>query len=97
MASVLVTITEITDDSSYPTRVEARLVDRFGKEHIFNDKLPIFLADEPTEIPCGGSIRCRVEEEREGFCIVDTSVPDDVEDDEECTRFEVDSRLVSMG
>lgn len=95
MADVSVTITEITDDGTYPMWAVARLTDRFGKEHVFHDKLPIFTAEEPTETPCAGIIRCVVEEERDGFCVIDTSLPDDVEDDEGGTRFEVAKELVS--
>ena len=96
MASVSVTIIKVTDDGTYPMWAEAQLTDRFGEVHIFRDKLPIFMAHDPTEIPCEGIIGCRVTEERDGYCIVDTSLPDDVEDDEGRTRFEVDKGLVSM-
>lgn len=93
MATVTVAITKIIDDRTYPMWAEVQLTDRFGKVHVFHDKLPIFTAEEPSEVPCEGIIRCVVEE-REGFCIVDTSLPDDVEDDEGCTRFEVARELV---
>ena len=96
MAEVRVTITKITDDGNYPMWAEAEFTDRRGVKHIFRDKLPVFAYDD-TDMTCPreGVLRCFIAEEKEESCIIDTALPDDVEDADGGTRFEVAKAQVS--
>ncbi|HCJ41372.1 hypothetical protein [uncultured Ruminococcus sp.] len=95
MAEVKVTITKITDTGGCPCFAEAEFTDRYGEKHVFRDKLPIFARDDTDmTVPREGIIRCTVIAETDGFCVIDTEFPDDVEDSEGRYRFETDERLV---
>ncbi|MBQ9542921.1 hypothetical protein [Ruminococcus sp.] len=95
MTEVKVTITEITDTGGYLRFASAEFTDRYGEKHVFSDKLPIFARDDTDmTVPRKGIIRCAVVGERDGFCVIDTEFPDDVEDSDGRYRFEVDERLV---
>lgn len=86
MAEVKVTITKITDTGGCPCFAEAEFTDRYGEKHVFSDKLPIFARDD-TDMTVSIA-------EMDGFCVIDTEFPDDVEDSEGRYRFETDERLV---
>ena len=86
MAEVKVTITKITDTGGCPCFALAEFTDRYGEKHVFSDKLPILARDDTDmTVPIA---------EMDGFCVIDTEFPDDVEDSEGRYRFETDERLV---
>lgn len=96
MAQVRVMITKITDNGAYPMWAEAELTDRNGVRHTFCDKLPIFAYDDMDDThPREGVLRCFIAEENEDSYIIDTACPDDVEDDNGQTRFEVNKTDVT--
>ena len=90
MAEARVMITKITDIGTYPLWAEAELTDRFGEKHVFRDKLPIFAYDDTdTACPREGAVRCFIKEENDTCYIIDTAHPDDIEDENGKTVFEV--------
>ncbi|SFC29430.1 hypothetical protein [Ruminococcus albus] len=90
MAEARVIITKITDDGTYPMCAEAELTDRFGKVHVFKDKLPIFAYDDTDDTcPREGVVRCFIKEENDSYYVIDTRYPDDVESEDGETWFEV--------
>lgn len=80
MVCVEVVVTRIID-LSQPIWVECKLEDVYGKEHVFQDKMPIFLKEYITEadLPAYGELRCVIIERNDGGIRIDTSKPDGVE------------------
>lgn len=91
MSSVIVTVTRIIETTGYPLWVECKLIDAYGNEHIFRDKMPIFLKNDVSEsdLPADGEIRCTVLSHKKDILRIDTSAPDDVESQNGETIFDV--------
>lgn len=92
-----VTITRYTSEDQ-PGWVECRLLDAFGREWLFEDKLPIFSAEDGigfhTSFPKEGMIRCEVLNRRRNnagaeIVTVDTELPDHVAARTGETKFDV--------
>lgn len=79
MYGLKVRIRRVTQNDSYPEKVECFLTDFEGQTHFFEDKLTAFSADPDPMIPGDGIIRCTVVREMPLFVEVDTSLPDGVE------------------
>lgn len=66
MSSVKVEITRFIDDAQ-PGLVECKLVDAYGREHLFVEKVPIVSLDDlgaSSSYPRPGSIGCEVVERK---------------------------------
>lgn len=87
-AATKVMITKITDES-FPIFVEAVLTDYHGKSHYFTDKLPIFSLEHTPDLPCEGAIRCVIIQDNGESCLIDTSIPDDVQSTQGVFSFKV--------
>lgn len=95
-ANLEITIDEIVDDSFYPGICKASFVDINGKKHIFTDKIPIFTTESNPDIPSKGLLRCEVVENKEDVVIINTEIPDCVEDQNGEYIFEVDISMVEF-
>lgn len=94
MLTLKVLVTHIIDKSAYPQWVQCKMYDANGKEHLFQDKLPIFCKNDKVELPCNGEIRCEEICRRENIVLIDTTHPDDVASIEGEQKFQVlDSQL----
>lgn len=94
---LLVTMTRYTSNDQ-PGWVECRLVDAYGREWLFEDKVPIINADYDigyhTSFPKDAIIRCTVVNRRrdvdgQEIVTVDTELPDHVEAKTGETKFDV--------
>ena len=90
MVCVEVVVTKIID-LSQPFWVECKLEDVYGKEHIFQDKMPIFFKKDVTEadLPVYGKLRRVIIGRDEKAIRIDTSKPDGVESKLGQTIFDV--------
>ncbi len=90
MVCVEVVVTKIID-LSHPLWVECKLEDAYGKEHIFQDKMPIFLKKDVTEadLPVYGELRCVIIGRDEKAIRIDTVKPDGVQSKLGQTIFDV--------
>ena len=81
MTYLKVCINKIWDTDWYPGLAECSLLDAFGVEHRFQDKIPIFYGREliPDMLPCDGVIRCMRLKENAGVIQIDTKLPDCIE------------------
>ena len=82
MTCVKVRILKIWDLDWYPGMAECSMIDAFGTEHRFQDKIPCVSADEditPSMLPCDGVIRCSKVKEVNGLIQIDTEFPDYME------------------
>jgi hypothetical protein len=99
VTSVACEIVRWTDDR-LPGWVQARLVDADGTEWRFEDKAPMFSAEDltsTTSYPVAGAIRCEVvgEDRDAGRTAIDTALPDGITAvDGVTTRFSVMSSVV---
>ena len=58
---MVVEITKIIDDDCFPTVVECKFCDAYGREHTINEKYPIVTSESITPdstFPQKGTIRC---------------------------------------
>ncbi|MDO5150832.1 MAG: hypothetical protein Q4D76_15795 [Oscillospiraceae bacterium] len=65
-----------------------------GKKHIFTDKIPVFTEESNPDIQSEGELRCEIVEEKEDTVIINTEIPDDVEDQNGEYTFEVCKSLI---
>ncbi len=81
MTFLKVRIVRIWDTDRYPGWAECSMCDAYGKEHRFQDKIPIFSTRDITSgsLPCDGMIRCVPCGELGGMVKIDTELPDRVE------------------
>lgn len=81
MACLKVRVLKIWDADWYPGLAECSMLDAYGKEHRFCDKIPIFSADDitPESLPCDGVICCVLCGELNGMVKIDTERPYHVE------------------
>ncbi len=81
MKYLKVRILHIWDTDRYPGWAECIMIDAFGVEHRFRDKIPVFYSPEltPDMLPCDGIIRCVILNENAGIIQIDTKLPDQVE------------------
>lgn len=93
-AELIVTIEEIVDISFYPGICKAYFIDVNGKKHIFTDKIPVFTEESNPDIQSEGELRCEIVEEKEDTVIINTEIPDDVEDQNGEYTFEVCKSLI---
>ena len=65
MKAIAVEISQVVDDSGYPTFVECLLIDAMGQRHIFVEKEPVVSAAgiDIESFPASGVIACEVESE----------------------------------
>ena len=94
LADVRVDITDITDDSGYPTFVRFAFTDIEGKRHFFVDKLPIISAEYEVQLPCEGALRCHIIAEKPDSYVIDTTFPDFVDSEDEQYIFELPKGIV---
>lgn len=90
MVCTEVTVTKIID-TNQPFWVECKMRDVYGQEHIFQDKMPIFLKKDITEadLPASGELRCVIIKRNNEVIRIDTSEPDDVESKSGETIFDI--------
>ena len=87
MAAVTVKIVRFTDNSQ-PGWVECNLTDAWGRQWVFEDKVPIFTTehlDSETTYPRQGLICCQIikrwsDESARELVTIDTQSPDHVSD-----------------
>ncbi|MBQ7776800.1 MAG: hypothetical protein IJ379_12850 [Lachnospiraceae bacterium] len=92
IVEIKVEIIKITDYSAYPGWCEVVLTDAHGVEHHFQDKIPIFTAEDidlDTVLPVKGIVAGEVLTQSENIVKVSTRLPDDVESVEGLQEFEV--------
>lgn len=84
-------------DTTQPFWVECKMKDVHGEEHIFQDKMPVFLKKHITEadLPAIGGLRCVIINRNAEVIRIDTSKPDDVETISGKTIFEVSIHKLS--
>ena len=65
MKAIAVEISQVVEDSGYPTFVECLLIDAMGQMHRFVEKEPVVSAAEIAikSLPAPGVIACEVESE----------------------------------
>ena len=93
---VRVEIVRFVDDDQ-PGFVECRLIDAWGREWSFVDKVPVFSCEDlwaDSNYPCSGSIACeiiqrKVDANGREVVTIDTEKPFDVEATEGGYRFDV--------
>lgn len=98
MASAIVKILKIVDDTGYPTFVEFELIDKNGVSHHFIDKVPVVCEDydhDPVP-PCTGYMGCNIIDETENSFIIDTELPYDIESLNGEYKFEVNKEQVIL-
>ena len=82
MTNLKVRIIRLWDLGWYPGWAECVLVDAFGVEHRFRDKIPVASRRNitPEDVPCDGVVRCTKEADHlDGTVTVNTQLPDDIE------------------
>lgn len=74
--------------SDFPHWVSCRLYDAYGKEWLFEEKLPMVSCEaEIASFPCKGFIRGEILSEQNDMVEFCTKEPDDVESIDGCNRF----------
>lgn len=65
MKAIAVEISQVVDDSGYPTFVECLLIDAMGQTHRFVEKEPVVSATgiDIESLPAPGVVACEVESE----------------------------------
>lgn len=86
--NVRVEILRIVDDS-FPVFVEFELIDCKGNSYHFIDKTPVVGCEYDVVPKSDGYLRCSIIDEREDTYVIDTSLPDDIENVNGECRFEV--------
>ena len=82
MTCVKVRILKFWDLDWYPGMAECSMIDAFGTEHRFQDKIPRVSADDDiifATLPCDGEMRCSKVKEVNGLIQIDTKLPDHIE------------------
>ena len=81
MTYLKVRIVRVWNTNQYPGMAECLMLDAFGVEHRFQDKIPVFSACEitPARLPCDGFIRCLQSGESDSMIQIDAEFPDHVE------------------
>ena len=67
MLAIAAEINRIVDDEAFPTWVECRFCDAWGKEHIVCEKLPVVSALNrlsSSDLPCHAELPCELLRER---------------------------------
>ena len=97
MPQVRVEIIRFVDDHDYPGWVECRLIDAWGREWSFMDKVPVFTCESlwsDSKYPCPGAIVCEIVERKTDasgreLVTIDTEKPFGVEATAGEYRFDV--------
>ncbi len=90
MPKVKVIVTKIID-MTFPIFVECELEDCKGVKYYFVDKAPVLISDNDFSLPCDGYIECNIKLKKEKTCLIDTSMPWDIESTNGEYQFEVNA------